>query len=773
MESVSRPEGNLPSELTSFVGRGRELGQVKELLSRTRLLTLVGAGGVGKTRLATRVAARTARAFPGGVWLVELADVRDGTLVTGAVAQALAVHEQSGRPLRDTVVDRLDGPGALLVLDNCEQVLEAAAEVALDLLQACASLRILATSREPLGLGGEVTLSVPPLDVPGEVDTPSAEGTIGFAGVQLFVDRATDADPAFALTDENAALVTEVCRQLDGIPLGLELAAVRVRTLTLEELVRRLDDQLSLTNLSSRTSPARHRTLEATLDWSHDLMSEEERTLWRRLSVFSGGFTLATAEAVCAGEVLPTEAVFDAITGLSEKSIVLSDREQSGRHRLLEPVRLYGRRRLRAAGEECELLNRHRDWCSDLAAGSGSPWWTGHNQLVWLRQVTDEQPNLRAALDFSLGDGNEEVVQAGLQLAADLWLPWAINGWYHELRRYLEGLLLKSSVASPERARALFAAGSAARSQGDLDAAEGFIDEGRRIASGRRGYELERGLALYGLGLAESARGELESAREHLEEAIALFTTVDAAVFEALALFFLAETHSETDLERAHALIEESLAVSDARGEVCVRSVVHGRLGVVEWMLGDSTNAEEHIRAALRLQREIGHRWGMAANLEALAWVGAGAGQSERSAGLLGAADTLWEALQIDEPPLLTAHRHACEQAVRTELGDERFVALYEQGGALRLDETLALALGEETTSILVDSTGEFSLLTPRELEVVHLVAAGATNREVAANLVISYETVKTHLHHILAKLGFESRVELAAWYVRHQQPVG
>ena len=243
-------------------------------------------------------------------------------------------------------------------------------------------------------------------------------------------------------------------------------------------------------------------------------------------------------------------------------------------------------------------------------------------------------------------------------------------------------------------------------------------------------------------------------------------------VFSALGLFFLAETYFDSEPERARALIEASLAASDSCGEVCIRSVVHGRLGVVEWLLGDLKTAEEHIRVGLRMQRDIGHRWGMAANLEALAVVSEAAGQSERAAGLLGAADNIWEALQIEEPPLLSGYRHACEQQVRAQLGDERFVALYEQGGARPLDESLAHALGEETTRAHADGEGELSVLTRRELEVVHLVAAGATNREVAANLVISYQTVKTHLHHILAKLGFDSRVELAAWYVRQQRPV-
>jgi non-specific serine/threonine protein kinase len=465
--------------------------------------------------------------------------------------------------------------------------------------------------------------------------------------------------------------------------------------------------------------------------------------------------------------------VFDALTGLSEKSIVLTDRARAGRHRLLEPVRLYGRARLRGAGEECELLNRHRSWCSEVGAGPGQPWWTGHDQVLWLEQVRDEYANLRAALDFCLGDRNEEVIQAGLQLVADLWVPWALDGRYLELRRYLEALLAHSSVASPQRAQALFAAGAIARIAGDLEAARRFVADLQRLVGTRRGYQFEAGLAAYNLGVAESGRGETGTARDHLEEAATVFAEAGAGFYEALALFYLAETYAESETARARDLILASLALSEPRGEVCVRSIVQGRLGVVEWLLGDSETAQEHVKVGLRLQRELGHPWGMAANLEALAWIDAAAGRGDRAAELLGAADNLWETLHIDEPPLLAGHRHACEQDVRDQLGDERFVALYEQGGSRHLEETLALALGEERTGMLADTDDELSLLTRRELEVVHLVAAGATNREVAATLVISYQTVKTHLHHILAKLGFESRVELAAWYVRHQQPVG
>jgi DNA-binding CsgD family transcriptional regulator len=383
-------------------------------------------------------------------------------------------------------------------------------------------------------------------------------------------------------------------------------------------------------------------------------------------------------------------------------------------------------------------------------------------------EVGDEQANLRAALDYCLRETDEDVVRAGLRIASDLWLPWIVRGWYSEIRRYLEGLLAKD-VCTREEARALVAAAATARTLGDLDAAEQLVAQYARLLEGAPKSPFERALGLHHVGIVDLARGHFEPARARLEEAVELFATTDAAVFHALALYFLAETWFVDDPEAAYALLQESLAISEERGEICVRSFVHGRIGVIEWLLGDPRSGEEHIKEGLRLQRALGHRWGTAANLEGLAWIAGAGGHPDRAAGLLGAADALWDELQVREPQPLTVHRDACERAARATLGESRFVALYDEGRALGLEETLALVLGEARADAETAAGGDLSLLTRRELEVVRLVATGATNREVAASLVISYQTVKTHLHHILAKLGFESRVELAAWFARQQ----
>ena len=506
-------------------------------------------------------------------------------------------------------------------------------------------------------------------------------------------------------------------------------------------------------------------------------MSEAERILWRRLSVFAGGFTLATAEVVCTDDLLPPEAVFDALTGLSEKSVVLTDRARAGRHRLVEPVRLYGRERLRAAGEECELLNRHRSWCSEVGAGLGQPWWTGHDQVPWLEQVRDEHANLRAALDFCLGDANEEVIQAGLQLVADLWVPWALDGSLLRAARATSRRCWRARRSRRPNAPGPCSPQARSRgSQGDLEAAgasSASCSDSRR----RRGYQFESGLAALrpragGVG----ARRASTSARDQLEEAAArLRGRRRRAVYEALALFYLGETYAETDLERARALIlaepgrERARAARSASARSCTAGSASSS-GCSE----TRRRRRSTIKAGLRLQREIGHRWGMAANLEALAWVDAAAGDGERAAEParrrrqpLGGARDRRAAAARRPPPRLRAGRArpARRRALRGALRAGR-------RAASRRDARARARRGAHR-ACSADADGELSLLTRRELEVVHLVAAGATNREVAANLVISYQTVKTHLHHILAKLGFESRVELAAWYVRQQQPVG
>lgn len=420
---------NLPRELTSFVGREREVAEVKRLLGMTRLLTLTGSGGVGKTRLVLRVASDLVGAFPDGVWLVELAGLGDPTLVPQATASALGVREQPGRSLLDTLIDVMRPRTCLLVLDNCEHLVAACATLANGLLRTCPGLTLLATSREPLGIAGESVWRVPPLTLPdGSGDDALADSPSTLAryeAIRLFEERARAALPAFSLTNQNAPAVVQICRRLDGIPLAIELAAARSRGLAPEQLSTRLNDRFRLLTGGSRTALARHQTLRALVDWSYELLSEPERVLLQRLSVFAGGWTLDAAEVVCAGDDLETGDVLELLLQLVDRSLVLAEDTDAGRtpgvrYRLLETLRQYGAEKLYEAGDEDVMRGRHLSWCLGLAEVAG-PSLRSRGTTDQDRRLDVEHDNLRAALGWSLmSETSDEIRFRGQQLAEEL-----------------------------------------------------------------------------------------------------------------------------------------------------------------------------------------------------------------------------------------------------------------------------------------------------------------------------------------------------------------
>ena len=447
--------------MTSFVGRRDALAQVKGLLAHSRLLTLTGVGGVGKSRTAVEVARRLVRAWPDGTWLVELAGLGEPELLPNVVAAVLGVREQPGRPIVATLTGFLEQRQMLLILDNCEHLLEASAAFCHSLLRGCPKLRVLTTSRQPLGIAGEATLALSALDVPGD-DQPAAPASLmRFDGIRLFVERAANVAPGFVLTESNRDAVVALTRKLDGIPLGLELAAVLIRTLAVGDLVERLDDRFSLLNIGNRAALPRHQTLRAAIDGSHDLLSSAERILWRRLSVFAGSFSLEAAEAVCADYQLPAKSILTTLTSLVEKSIVSADSSAAapadsaagrGRYRMLETLRQYAHERLTEANEEAALLQAHYDWCAAIVLKPGGAWWTGRRQLDWLALIKAEQSNLRAALDVCLR--HPDRAEAGLSLAVHLFLHWIVQNSQGEARHYIDGLLAQTSSPSASRASA-------------------------------------------------------------------------------------------------------------------------------------------------------------------------------------------------------------------------------------------------------------------------------------------------------------------------------
>ncbi len=466
---------NLPRPLTSFVGRVHESAEVKRLLPTTCLLTLTGSGGSGKTRLALQVAADVLGEYADGVWLVELAAVPGPALVPQTVASALGVREVPGRPLQATLLEYLGHRTLLVVLDNCEHLIEASAHLVQTLLEACPGLRILATSREPLGVPGEVAWRVPSLSLPDPRRLPSVDDLGACEAVRLFVERAAAVHPAFRLTPQNAPAVATVVRRLDGIPLAVELAAARVPALTVAQIAERLDDRFRLLTGGRRTALPRQQTLRATMDWSYQLLPERERVLLRRLAVFAGGWTLGAVEAVCGGDGIEGLAVFDLLTQLVFKSLVIMD-EQVGdvRYRLLETVRQYGRDRLLESEETVPVRGRHLVWYRDLAEQAETEL-MGAGQAAWLDRLEAEHANIRAALEWATG-GRE--VEVGLRLAGAVWRFWFVRGYFAEGRARLQALLAKGAEVPPAvRAKALKAAGNlAVFCQGDY-------------ASGRLFYE--------------------------------------------------------------------------------------------------------------------------------------------------------------------------------------------------------------------------------------------------------------------------------------------
>jgi predicted ATPase/DNA-binding SARP family transcriptional activator len=598
---ASTAPNNLPAPLTSFVGRRTEVMKIKRTLSMTRLLTLTGTGGSGKTRLALEVGRALVGAYPDGVWLAELAPLSDPTLVPRSVAAALGVREQPDRTLTQTLCNHL-GPGqTLLVLDNCEHLVDAAAQLVDVLLDSCLNLRVLATSREPLGVSGETIWPVPTLSLPDPRAEISVEGLMGAEAVQLFVDRARSRLPDFELTPQNARSVATICRDLDGLPLAIELSTARMGALAVEQVAERLEDSLKLLTGGNRTVAPRHQTLRATLDWSFELLSEPERRLFGRLSVFAGGWTLEAAEAVGAGESIERGEVLDLLSWLVNKSMVVVEATGDGglRYGMLEPVRQYGQELLTESGEADAVRRRHASWYFELAK-EVEPWLRGARQEVWLERLEREYGNLRAALRWALERGETEL---GLWFGGALGEFWYLSGYLSEGRRWLEAALANSGEAppTPARAKALARAGWIAWEQGDYE---------RSVALSEASLALSRTLgdtagavaALSNLGWAALLANDLERASVLAEEAVTLGRALGDAggVARALLIPGLAAV-ARRDHERAIALHEESLELARKAGDGLATALSLGMGAFASLGRGDDQRAEALSKVGLML----------------------------------------------------------------------------------------------------------------------------------------------------------------------------
>ncbi|HEX8859292.1 MAG TPA: LuxR C-terminal-related transcriptional regulator [Actinomycetes bacterium] len=754
---------NLPAELTSFVGRQQELREVKRLLTTTRLLTLTGSGGAGKTRLALRAGAEMARGFRDGVWLVRLDPVHDPLLVTQAVFNALGVHDLSAGLSLSSLTEYLAGKRLLLVLDNCEHLLDASAILAGTLVTTCPDLQLLVTSRQALSVAGEVRMVVPPMSLPGAGDEGSLERLLGSDAVWLLSERAAAVIPGFAVNSGNAAEVLKLCRRLDGIPLALELAAVRLGSLSLDQLNQGLAKELSILGRANRGAEFRQQTLDATIGWSYGLLNEQERLLWARLSVFAGGFEADAVTEICSDPRLPAERIVDLLGALVDKSILkrqLRD-DNVARYRLLQTLRQYGRIRLGEFGEEVAMQRRHFGWIRALGRLVAA--WDDR-QVESFHRMDLERDNLWTAIDFCLR--HPEEVDAAAELAQHLMAYWACRGPFGDVRRVLASLAESAPERSLARARLLWVASVMAASQNDYDACAALSGESLRIGTDVRDVEVVAWSLIEG-AVPRWIEGDLAGAADRFASALWLARLMQVEQAELNAMNTLCGiSTARGELDRAVEVGERCLAMSRERGELWVRGFVLNFLAQATWLRGDRPRGEALAREGIACKHAVDDRNGLSIALETLAWMAGELGQHERAACLLGAAERVRDESSLT---LIELFRQQHERSVASAVhgcGQRSFDAAFARGRAMTIGEGVALAVQDEPrrTSPPAVKTASRAILTPRQLEITRLVADDLTNRQIASRLFLSERTVETHVTNILNKLGLRSRAQLSRW---------
>jgi predicted ATPase/DNA-binding CsgD family transcriptional regulator/Tfp pilus assembly protein PilF len=822
-------DGNLPAEPNSFVGRERDLAELARLLGDVRALTLCGPGGIGKTRLALRLAVEVVPGFPDGAWLVELADTQDPALVVRRVATALGVREEPDRPLAETLAVALRPRVMLLILDTCEHVVDACAALVQQLLAGCPGLRLIATSREPLRVRGETVWRVPPLDLPAAADGGelSVDDLAGHEAVRLFADRAAAVRPAFALDASNAAAVARLCRTLDGMPLAIELAAARVGALSVEQIAARLGDRFQLLASGDRTAPVRQQTLRAAVDWSYGLLTEPEQVLLRRLAVFSG-WNLEMAEQVCGDEAIPADRVLDLLAALIDKSLVTLDGELEGdaRYRLLDTIREYAARRLAASGEGPEIRRRHRAYMLALGEGitavafvRGDPPWP--TRVALYRRVLAERANCLAALAACLEQGDAE---AGLRLCTALRSPWVAYGEAAEGVGWFDTFLAADGDVRPDvRARALMAQSELAFELQDYRTAQERAEAGLALcrASGEKGAataqrilavlalragRYDDALALIGEGaataraeadpweggLALSVAATIMARQGRLDDAQRAFTDALDVLRDnngwgvAQALYgFGGVARARGDYEAALRHYRAALALYreiDARPQIarCLAGI--GSVALARTDLGLATAS---LTESLQLSLATGQRLVLARGLEAFALLAVAAGDPARAVKLAGAAAALREAVGQGPAAGAAGRRDGLLEAARGQMGPSAVALLLAEGTAMSAHEAVRFAVGpgaagpggarlagdaaSAPAAAAPDSGAAGTALTAREREIAALIARGMSNRGIADELVISPATAARHVANIFTKLGFSSRAQLAAWAVQRE----
>ncbi|WP_239785027.1 ATP-binding protein [Saccharopolyspora erythraea] len=715
------------------------------------------------------------RAFRDGVWLVELAALEDPDLLVQAAATPLGIRDWSSRPTQDVLLDYLADKHLLLVLDNCEHLIGACADFVQTLLVAAPELQVLATSRESLRIPGEQLLSVQSLSLPDPDRTPRPDEIERYEAIDLLHQRAAAAAPGFSLTPETVSSAVRLCRRLDGIPLAIELAAVRLRRMSIDQLLAGLEDHFSPLTGGSSTALPRHRTLRGTIDWSFDLCSPEERRLWARASVFAGEFDLDAAESVCSGDGIARDDVVVLVANLVEKSILSrSDlpHGQRARYHMLDTIRRYGQEKLRASGKERQVRQRHCDWYQRLAEQAAAEWF-GPNQTQWVTRLRSEHTNLRAAIEFCLTERTD--IQAGLRIAGALWCYWMPCGVLAEGRQWIDRLLPLAPEPTTARGTALWVYSWAASHQGEPAASAASAEQCRRVAEQLGDSQM----AAYGLqvaGLSAMSSGDLAAARSYCSEAWRRHRDLDhlasPAVMALMQQGFVAALQG--DLDQAVDYAEDCVRIAREHGEHWTRSWGLVVLGLALWLRGDHQQAIPSLRESIATKRGLHDLFGLGMAVEFLAWSLTCTGRHKDAAPLFGTLARIWPLVGVPLmgiQPLAELHNEI-EAKARTALGAAVFDTAFNKVAGMDPYQALDQVLDDKATPPKGPSQRDdpqWSPLTRREQDVAQLIAEGLSNRDIAARLLIKQRTVESHAEHILAKLGVDSRTQVAVWVVERR----
>jgi len=764
--------GDLPAEVTGFVGRRRELAELARLLRTARLVTVTGPGGVGKTRVALRAAAELAGEFADGTCLVELSGLHDPELLPDTVVTCLGLAGAEARSELDAILDHLREQRLLLILDTCEHLIDACAMLA-DILLRATRVTVLATSRQPLAVPGEHTCAIPPLPVPD----PHAPWDPGAGdAVELFAQCAAAVVPGFAVTDDNRATVIKLCQRLDGVPLAIELATVRLRAIPLEQLAGRLEDRFRLLTGGRRAALPHHQTIRAATEWSYDLCSPAEQLLWARLTVFAGSFDVEAVEQVCAGGLLDVKDVLATLVGLVDKSVVLrtdgpgTDGDGT-RYLLLHTIREFGAEKLAARGDGELVRERHLARYLGLAAYLGeNP--LADDQVPRYRQLRLEHADLRAALEYALAAPGRERDAAAMAISLDAY--WQMSSAPGEGRHWL-GKILPRLGRGRGRALALIIDGYLACLQEDAEGGLAELAEGIALAE-ERGDARIRARGYLNLTIALAFAGRYDEAERAgataYQEALAAGDTSMLVVLDShVGYLRMLDGKAEEGLARCRDGLRR---LGPDSGERWQQSYLRLLEGICLFLLGELRPSAEAFRTALAMKHEIDDTMGLGYALEGTAWLAAAERRFTRAAWLLGAADARWQLTggRLGRNATAEALHARTGQAARDALGSDRFDELHHQGAGYPLADIVRLAAEDADDLPARPGAGGAAVtpeppapgLTSRERQIAGLVAEGLSNRQIAERLVISKRTVDAHIEHIYGKLGVSSRVQLATW---------